>query len=144
MPGRAGCRHMNSGSVPAAAPCPALLTAPAAPSAPLLRLLGTDLGTLTRMASDRDSANPHVSLARGNIHGRGEPRFGGNIHCFYHLLLSFGNKFPLKTQFCFFPLLPFEEKAVAGCLLCSAKSSYETFSKKIRVRRGILLKRDAF
>lgn len=135
--------HMNSGSVPAG-PFQRLSRPSAHSPAPPAR----DRGAATRMASGRDSANPHVSPCWGNAHGRGsgreEPHLGGNVHRFYHLLLSFDSQFPLKTHFCVFPLLPFEEKPAAGCLLCSAKSSYELFSKKIRVRRGILLKRDAF
>lgn len=143
-----GRRHMNSRSVPAAASWSSAdrgsgSTERCAP----LGCRGRDLGA---GGWPRQGTTPTLTWVRlgeipvGGRSGREEPQFGGNIHCSYHLLLSFSSQLPSKTQFCFFPLLPFEEKPAAGCLLCSAKSSYEPFYKKIRVRRGILLKRDAF
>lgn len=80
----------------------------------------------------------------GGRSGREDPHFGGNIHHSYHLLLGFGSQFHLKIQCCFFPLLSFEEKLAAGPLPCSARSCYEPFSKRVRVRRGVLLERASF
>lgn len=79
----------------------------------------------------------------GGRGGREDPWFGGNIHRSYHSLLSVGSQFHLKTQCCFFPLFPFDKKLVAGSLPCAARSCYEPFSERVRVRRGVLLKRAA-
>jgi len=43
-----------------------------------------------------------------------------------------------------FPLFPFDEKLASGSLSCSARSCYDPFSKRVRVRKGALLKEAAF
>lgn len=100
------------------------------------------------MASGRDSTSPHVSPFWGNTHGTGkrEGRAPGWGKCapLLSLLLSFGSQFPLKTQFCVFPLLPFEEKSAAGCLLCSAKRSYELFFQKNKGKKRDITKKRCF
>lgn len=145
----AGRRQMNSRSVPAAArPGPAKRVSGSAECpAPCAVCRGRDLGAKGWPRKGRASIFKWVYLGEIPVGGRGgreDPRVGGNIHCSYHSLLSFGSQFHLKTQCCFFSSVPLWQKASGRISALFCQELLWAFFRKSEGKKRVITKKSCF